>query len=109
MGMSRSIAEIGTDIKAAAERSASLQAELRNAQLDASRATFAEMRRRKAMDAVVARLRSGQWASGHGARLFWHSETQTMIAHVTVDDREALETLSKSGVVEHGARRSLSA
>ena len=78
----------------------SLVADLESQLREAIAMESAEAHRREQMQAVMARLRAGQWASGIQGRIWWHDNSQVMLERATLDEVDALQTLADQGIVQ---------
>lgn len=70
----------------------------------------AESRRREQMRAVMARMRHGQYPAGlEIGRMWWHSDDEKFIDHVTTEELAALQELERAGLVAQETKRGVAA
>lgn len=106
--MSRSSAEIASDIEAldrgcAAKRASLIREHDRALRLEAAEAG-GNRRLQRAVRVVLDRFDSGWWVSGDH-RLWWHRPGQVLVEPVGPDELNALHHLVERGVMECGHKR----
>ena len=100
--MTRTVADIKSDITEHEKELARLRCELREATISEQMQNASSERMRKVKARVIARLESGYRVIGFNGRFWWGSEQDPVKERATGDEMQALDELAEAGIVERG-------